>query len=459
MALGSRGGDVAAEKAASLERVTVEPAAAAAAEESAAPARRSCCPLGRVLTLLTLAACCLCLGFVELHRLRQGAELQRQLAQLQMRLDRLESEAPDGPRLDEATDVGGDESALLRSRRSVGDPLRTIDGVPILDEPYGLRSGTPSQGLSLYGTLQAQREGPPPTDDPQVDDPSIRAHHRSSAAYQVRFGRVNTDAPAASGDDRSPGGAASGPTGRRAVAPGELHRRSRVRNTSRERGEGAGAKAYELTRAAAGGRRSEGGGRANETGNRQAAPVLEARGSPTAFVPGLHGGAKPHQQQAATGCVAAHFEGHVSQLSRKTSSYGGSEGNGRLRNANPDGMFADWRPADWMEEQRCDESFQLYGGQVTVTTPGLYYLYAQINYLEDNDINAFEIQVNARSVAKCIAMEASDLEEKINTCHTGAVTYLGPGDAVSIRDLEPNRYSILLWDRSFFGLVRLSSSG
>ncbi|XP_043228422.1 protein eiger-like isoform X4 [Amphibalanus amphitrite] len=415
MALGSRGGDVAAEKAASLERVTVDPAAAAAAaEESAAPARRSCCPLGRVLTLLTLAACCLCLGFVELHRLRQGAELQRQLAQLQMRLDRLESEAPDGPRLDEATDGGGDESALLRSRRSVGDPLRTIDGVPILDEPYGLRSGTPSQGLSLYGTLQAQREGPPPTDDPQVDDPSIRAHHRSSAAYQVRFGRVNTDAPAASGDDRSPGGAASAPTGRRAVAPGELHRRSR------------------------------------------AAPVLEARGSPTAFVPGLHGGAKPHQQQAATGCVAAHFEGHVSQLSRKTSSYGG---NGRLRNANPDGMFANWRPADWMEEQRCDESFQLYGGQVTVTTPGLYYLYAQINYLEDNDINAFEIQVNARSVAKCIAMEASDLEEKINTCHTGAVTYLGPGDAVSIRDLEPNRYSILLWDRSFFGLVRLSSSG
>ncbi|KAF0288798.1 hypothetical protein FJT64_012827 [Amphibalanus amphitrite] len=302
MALGSRGGDVAAEKAASLERVTVEPAAAAA-EESAAPARRSCCPLGRVLTLLTLAACCLCLGFVELHRLRQGAELQRQLAQLQMRLDRLESEAPDGPRLDEATDGGGSDES----------------------------------GLSLYGTLQAQREGPPPTDDPQVDDPSIRPHHRSSAAYQVRFGRVNTDAPAASGDDRSPGGAASGPTGRRAVAPGELHRRSR------------------------------------------AAPVLEARGSPTAFVPGLHGGAKPHQQQAATGCVAAHYEGHVSQLSRKTSSYGGSEGNGRLRNANPDGMFADWRPADWMEEQRCDESFQLYGGQVTVTTPGLYYLYAQVS--------------------------------------------------------------------------------
>ena len=26
-------------------------------------------------------------------------------------------------------------------------------------------------------------------------------------------------------------------------------------------------------------------------------------------------------------------------------------------------------------------------------------------------------------------MEASDLEEKINTCHTGAVTYLGHGES------------------------------
>ena len=61
----------------------------------------------------------------------------------------------------------------------------------------------------------------------------------------------------------------------------------------------------------------------------------------------------------------------------------------------------------------------------------------QINYLEDNDINAFEIQVNARSVAKCIAMEASDLEEKINTCHTGAVTYLGPGESPARTPPQP----------------------
>ena len=109
MALGSR--EVAAEKAASLERVVaVEPTEVTVTAETS---RRTCCPLGRVLTLLTLAACCLCIGFVELHRLRQGAELQRQLVQLQLRLDRLEGEAPEGPRLD--TPADGDLDDQVRS--------------------------------------------------------------------------------------------------------------------------------------------------------------------------------------------------------------------------------------------------------------------------------------------------------------------------------------------------------
>ena len=65
----------------------------------------------------------------------------------------------------------------------------------------------------------------------------------------------------------------------------------------------------------------------------QAAPVLEARGSATSFVPSPVGAGKttvhhgaPKQHPAAAGCAAAHYEGHVTPLSRKTSSYGGSEG-------------------------------------------------------------------------------------------------------------------------------------
>ena len=43
-------------------------------------------------------------------------------------------------------------------------------------------------------------------------------------------------------------------------------------------------------------------------------------------------------------------------------------------------MFAEWQPAAWMADQRCEDDFRLYGGQVTVSTPGLYYLYAQVRY-------------------------------------------------------------------------------
>jgi len=127
-----------------------------------------------------------------------------------------------------------------------------------------------------------------------------------------------------------------------------------------------------------------------------------------------------------------------------------------LRNTNPDAMFSEWQPADWMQEQRCGADFQLSGGLVRVRQAGQYYLYAQINYLEASDINGFEIQVNKKSLIKCLTMEASNREEKTNTCYTGAATYLNADDTISIRDLEPDRHSILLPDRSFFGLLRLS---
>ena len=71
--------------------------------------------------------------------------------------------------------------AAIRSRRSVDDVLRTVDGVPIVDGPYGNRPLTASQGLSLYETLQSQRQTQPtvPSANTPTDNPSIQPHHRS----------------------------------------------------------------------------------------------------------------------------------------------------------------------------------------------------------------------------------------------------------------------------------------
>lgn len=51
----------------------------------------------------------------------------------------------------------------------------------------------------------------------------------------------------------------------------------------------------------------------------------------------------------------------------------------------------------------------------------------QINYLDDSDINGFEILVNARSLTKCLTMEASDQRQKANTCYTAAAAFLDTG--------------------------------
>ena len=160
MALGSR--EVAAEKAASLERaaamekaaslersekaasleraVTVEPTVVTVESAAESGRRRSCCPLDRVLILLTLAACCLCLGFVELHRLRQGAELQRQLMQLQLRLDRLEGETPGEPRLDTAPTAGIDDTV----RSWDASPAAQLGASPVLCCPPVRRPALPA---------------------------------------------------------------------------------------------------------------------------------------------------------------------------------------------------------------------------------------------------------------------------------------------------------------------------
>ncbi|XP_037088890.1 uncharacterized protein LOC119109379 [Pollicipes pollicipes] len=346
-------------------------------DPAAEKAERRCCPLTRVLLMLCVGTVCLCIGFMEVYRLQQGAQMQRQILELQRRLEKLESAASADPQ-------------VARLRRAVVDGnLRTIDGVPIILGPYGGRRRPPSEGLRIYETFLAERRAQPtaPSVNYETDDPSIQPHHRSSAVHRPasRFGRVNTNAVIA-------------------------------------------------------------------------AEERPARGSPPAYVPppvggGGGGGGGSGRGGRRQRCSAAHFEGHISDVTRKSASY---RGNYRLVNSNPDSMFSQWRPAAWMRQKACTDEFQLYGGQVTVRTPGFYYLYAQINHIEEHDVNGFEIQVNAQSLVKCITTEASKLRNKTNTCFTGAAIYLNQGDAVSVRDLDPLRHAFLLPDRSFFGLLRIS---
>jgi len=134
------------------------------------------------------------------------------------------------------------------------------------------------------------------------------------------------------------------------------------------------------------------------------------------------------------------------------------EGAGRARVT--DSVFRHWTPSRWAKRMKMDKRMSVKDGRITVGSPGIYFVYAQINYLDDNDVNAFQIVVNDSPFLLCTTMTHTPHHTtKANTCYTGGVKFLEQGDTIFIRNLEENRFSVLLPSHSFFGLAQLSDMG
>ena len=98
-------------------------------------------------------------------------------------------------------------------------------------------------------------------------------------------------------------------------------------------------------------------------------------------------------------------------------------------------VFTHWEVARWAQKLRLEKRFELKDGRITVRSPGIYYLYAQvftvcecalssyppqINYLDESDVNGFQIYVNDSPTFLCTAMtHTPTLTTKANTCYTG----------------------------------------
>ncbi|KAK3927826.1 Protein eiger [Frankliniella fusca] len=164
---------------------------------------------------------------------------------------------------------------------------------------------------------------------------------------------------------------------------------------------------------------------------------------------------RPYTPVVEGPAIAAHFVAD-STRHRGTHHY---DDNGRLKH--PTGEYVDWRASDWVRELGLDQHFRLAeaGGHVTVDTPGLYLVYAQVNYANDRDENGFWVYRNARKELLCAVTAAvSSASAHANTCFTAGVLLLARGDRVSLRDLAGDRYRVLDHPgRSFIGLVNLSS--
>jgi len=89
----------------------------------------------------------------------------------------------------------------------------------------------------------------------------------------------------------------------------------------------------------------------------------------------------------------------------------------------------------------------------------VYYVYAQINYLDEHDVNAFQVLLNDDPFLLCTVMThtgRSHTISKANTCYTGGVNFMEADDEISIRDLEVGRHSVIRPAHTFFGLIQLS---
>lgn len=148
---------------------------------------------------------------------------------------------------------------------------------------------------------------------------------------------------------------------------------------------------------------------------------------------------------------AAHFHGDSSKYSTSHEHF---EGN-RLRHP---GMFEDWTPSSWVNQLRMSQQFVYENGKLEVKGSGLYFVYAQIQYLDKHDTNGYQVFVNREPQMQCVVTTHTDSDPhrpKSNSCFTAAVLYLNEGDQLSVRDIVSLRYSVFERTKSFFGLFKI----
>ncbi|VVC44700.1 Tumour necrosis factor domain,Tumour necrosis factor-like domain,Tumour necrosis factor, conserved site [Cinara cedri] len=150
--------------------------------------------------------------------------------------------------------------------------------------------------------------------------------------------------------------------------------------------------------------------------------------------------------------VAAHFVSDKSKYSTITHPH--YDGNGRLRH--PDGEFKDWTQYIWDNgEDNGANHFQIKNGKVDISKPGFYYVYAQVYYTDQHDINGFYVMKNNEKIFSCTTTRYQ--ANQSDSCYTGGLIYFNSKDILSIKGLFSERYIYLDPVSSFFGLFLVSS--
>ncbi|KAJ3622776.1 hypothetical protein MTP99_019056 [Tenebrio molitor] len=149
----------------------------------------------------------------------------------------------------------------------------------------------------------------------------------------------------------------------------------------------------------------------------------------------------------------AHFHGSTSNYTLGT--HDNFFGNGHLKHTQK--TYIDWSQSSWFRDLAMDRHFSLSNGALTMKESGLYFIYAQIYYYDEHDINGFLVYKNNNDILlQCTTMTHSVQNvTKGNTCFTAAAEYLNENDQIHLEDLSQGRGSIFEPGKSFFGVIKL----
>jgi len=339
----------------------------------------------------------------------------------------------------------------------------TEDGIPVVSRKYrGFNKDR--TGFRVYNAWYQHRRENKIKNDPRVvvqhpTDAPIRPHHRKSAAWSGGNGNSINDQDDEDqflkfGDSMySDSGARSRASAQNSVS--YTRNRAKITNIQNYRDENrftttttTSTTASTTTTASSVGLNDHMRSKMSQEASRRDHHNRGARNRH-----GLKsGGAAVERSHANKHVTAIHLEGDPAGTS-------GGSGSGGLMKVT-DGVYRDWTVSRWARRLHMDRRITLRDGVLTVSSPGIYFIYAQINYLDNHEVNAYQILVNDSPWLMCTTMtHTPDPTTKANTCYTGGVRFLEQGDKLKVKNTDNNRFAVMLPSHSFFGLVQMTNLG
>uniref|UniRef100_A0A182FHL6 THD domain-containing protein n=1 Tax=Anopheles albimanus TaxID=7167 RepID=A0A182FHL6_ANOAL len=98
-------------------------------------------------------------------------------------------------------------------------------------------------------------------------------------------------------------------------------------------------------------------------------------------------------------------------------------------------------------------TFTFDGEQLTVNEPGLYYVYAQITYDNQHDVNGFKVLIGGQKHLSCTVHARG---ENTNTCFTAGLAEIATaGTHIAIEDVDHGRQHVMYPEKTFFGAFKV----